>query len=179
MKFPPRVLLGVVVLSLPALANGQIPGFQHVVLVIQENRTPDNLFQGLCGTKRTLCPVPYDLQNFGIDSVGTQVPLIQVPLGGTFDPGHGHSAFVKMCDLDVATNTCNMDGLPSSSCSVDKCSFEYVNPADVAPYLTIAQQYGWANFMFQTNQGPSNPAHQFLFAGTSAPSAADDAAATF
>ena len=29
--------------------------------------------------------------------------------------------------------------------------------------------------MFQTNQGPSFPAHQFLFGGTSAPSAADDA----
>jgi phospholipase C len=33
--------------------------------------------------------------------------------------------------------------------------------------------------MFQTNQGPSAPAHQFLFAGTSAPSAADDASAVF
>ena len=33
--------------------------------------------------------------------------------------------------------------------------------------------------MFQTNQGPSFPAHQFIFGGTSAPSAADDAAGTF
>lgn len=33
--------------------------------------------------------------------------------------------------------------------------------------------------MFQTNQGPSAPAHQFIFAGTSAPSAFDDSAATF
>ena len=33
--------------------------------------------------------------------------------------------------------------------------------------------------MFQTNQGPSFPAHQFLFGGTSAPSAADDAAGIF
>jgi phospholipase C len=33
--------------------------------------------------------------------------------------------------------------------------------------------------MFQTNQGASFPAHQFLFGGTSAPSAADDAIATF
>ena len=28
--------------------------------------------------------------------------------------------------------------------------------------------------MFQTNQGPSFPAHQFLFGGTSAPNAGDD-----
>jgi phospholipase C len=38
----------------------------------------------------------------------------------------------------------------------------------------LAAQYGWANAMFQTNQGPSFPAHQFIFGGTSAPSAADD-----
>ena len=84
-----------------------------------------------------------------------------------------------MCDLDTTTNQCKMDGLSSSNCSTGKCSFEYVNPADVAPYVTMAQQYGWANFMFQTNQGPSTPAHQFIFAGTSAPSASDDNAATF
>jgi len=47
------------------------------------------------------------------------------------------------------------------------------------PYLELATQYGWANYMFQTNQGPSFPAHQFIFGGTSAPSAADDAAGVF
>ncbi len=36
------------------------------------------------------------------------------------------------------------------------------------PYLALATQYGWANYMFQTNQGPSMPAHQFLLSGTSA-----------
>jgi hypothetical protein len=39
----------------------------------------------------------------------------------------------------------------------------------VDPYFNIAQNYGYANWMFQTNQGPSFPAHQFLFTGTSAP----------
>jgi phospholipase C len=43
----------------------------------------------------------------------------------------------------------------------------------------MAKQYGWANFMFQTNQGPSGPSHQFIFGGTSAPSAVDDAEAKF
>ena len=53
-----------------------------------------------------------------------------------------------------------------------------MNPT-IYPYLYMAQNFGWANRMFQTNQGPGTPAHQFLFAGTSAPSAADDAAAVF
>src|ERR1700722_10798948 len=39
----------------------------------------------------------------------------------------------------------------------------------LAPLFTIAETYGFANYMFQTNQGPSFPAHQFLFSGTSAP----------
>ena len=47
------------------------------------------------------------------------------------------------------------------------------------PYLQLAIQYGWANYMFQTNQGPSFPAHQYIFGGTSAPSAAADAAGIF
>ena len=47
------------------------------------------------------------------------------------------------------------------------------------PYLDIATQYGFANYMFQTNQGPSYPAHMYLFGGTSAPSADDDAQGIF
>jgi hypothetical protein len=44
------------------------------------------------------------------------------------------------------------------------------NPSnEVQPYIDIAKQFGFANYMFQTNQGPSFPAHQFLFSGTSAP----------
>jgi hypothetical protein len=37
------------------------------------------------------------------------------------------------------------------------------------PYFQLAEQYGFANYMFQTNEGPSFLAHQFLFSGTSAP----------
>jgi phospholipase C len=33
----------------------------------------------------------------------------------------------------------------------------------------MASQYGYANYMFQTNQGPSFPSHQFIFSGTSQP----------
>ena len=47
------------------------------------------------------------------------------------------------------------------------------------PYLDLVTAYGWGNYMFQTNQGPSYPAHQFLFGATSAPSAADDANGIF
>ncbi len=38
-------------LAVPGLAtpaSAQITAFQHIILVIQEDRTPDNLFYGLC-----------------------------------------------------------------------------------------------------------------------------------
>src|SRR6476659_6627437 len=35
----------------------------------------------------------------------------------------------------------------------------------------MAEQYAFGDRMFQTNQGPSFPAHQFIISGTSAPSA--------
>src|SRR5579863_2519034 len=41
-----RCLLPIVSASLTL--HAQIPNFQHIVVIVQENRTPDNLFQGLC-----------------------------------------------------------------------------------------------------------------------------------
>ena len=166
------------------LASAQISSFTHIIVVVQENRSPDNLFQGLCippyGSSGACGPGSnqYDIQGFGIDKKGNNIPLKQVPLGNGFDPSHSHAAFDLMCHLDSSTNQCGMDGLSSLNCPI-KCSFQYVQPADVHPYLTMAQQYGWANSMFQTNQGSSGPAHQFIFGGTSAKGAADDLNATF
>ncbi len=42
--------LALATLCLTAPASAQITSFQHIILVIQENRTPDNMFQGLCPT---------------------------------------------------------------------------------------------------------------------------------
>jgi hypothetical protein len=92
---------------------------------------------------------------------------------------YAHSAFVAQCNADPVTGACQMDGAANVYCSgtcPQKAQFRFVNNANhvVDPYLQLATQYGWANYMFQTNQGPSFPAHQFLFGGTSAPSAATD-----
>jgi phospholipase C len=49
--------------------------------------------------------------------------------------------------------------------------FMYVLPSDVQPYFALAEQYTFGDRMFQTNEGPSFPAHQFILSGTSAPTA--------
>jgi phospholipase C len=99
------------------------------------------------------------------------------------DLAHGHNAFIAMCDADQ-TGACRMDGAAGIG-SLGPClanpQFRYVAYSSGAlnPYLELVTQYGWANYMFQTNQGASFPAHQFLFGATSAPTAVQDAAGVF
>jgi len=169
----------------------------HVVIIFQENRTPDNLFQGLClppngssSSCNSTSPSAsqYDIASSGTNSTGANIHLRPIDLGtvganpDTYDLNHSHAAFVDMCDLNPSTGICTMDGAnliatdcdggsPGCAPSFPNPQFMYVNPADVQPYLTMAEQYTFADHMFQTNQGPSFPAHQFIFSGTSAPTA--------
>ncbi len=148
----------------PASAAGPIAQIRHVVIVVQENRTPDNLF----GAFKAELP-DADLANSGVTSTGEVVPLTPIPLGGGYALDHQHQAFVLMYDNG------RMDGANLIKCYYPQTfrpcpnlpQFRYVNGADVMPYLEIARKYGFANRMFQTNQGPSFPAHQFLLSGTS------------
>ena len=136
---------------------------QHVVVVFQENRTPDNLFHGLPNA---------DIANSGVNSLGQTIPLQPIPLANRYDLGHRHNDFLRMYDngkMDGADKVAgcnpNLAGCPPNP------QFQYVNPSDVAPYFQLAQQYTFGDRMFQTNQGPSFPAHQFIISGTSAPTA--------
>jgi phospholipase C len=163
--------------------------FQHVVVIFQENRTPDNLFQGLCSPpygaadscSTTPGPGQYNIQTsdwLDKSSPTGKTHPVTIPLANAYDLSHAHSAFVAQCDLQ-SNGTCAMDGAAKVTCSgtcPTQPQFRYVENAGglLNPYLSLATQYGWANNMFQTNQGPSFPAHQFIFGGTSAPSAADD-----
>jgi phospholipase C len=150
------------------------PGkIKHVVIIFQENRSTDNLFQD-----PKLISAGADIQNYGIDSLGNTVPLKKSSLAVDYDPGHGHTAFNEMCDLDATSGQCKMDGADlihvrcnpgALDCPAPDLTFGYVDPAEVAPYFQMAEQYTFADHMFQTNQGPSFPAHQFIISGTSAP----------
>jgi phospholipase C len=153
---------------------------QHVVIIFQENRTPDSLFHD-----QNLISAGADIASSGVNSQGETIALSPIDLGtngsdpDNYDLSHAHSAFVKMCDLN-GSGACNMDGADLidvacapgvTGCAPANPQFMYVNPADVQPYFTMAEQYTFADRMFQTNQGPSFPAHQFIISGTSAPAA--------
>ena len=147
------------------LTTGKI---QHIVVIFQENRTPDNLFHD-----QVLINAGADIASSGMNSSGQTVPLTATALGNDYDLSHAHSAFVLMYDggkmdgADKIAVTCGKNGV---NCPPNP-QFMYVNPSDVQPYFTMAEQYTFGDRMFQTNEGPSFPAHQFIISGTSAPTA--------
>ncbi|MBV8344986.1 MAG: hypothetical protein JO190_08360 [Candidatus Eremiobacteraeota bacterium] len=137
---------------------------QHVVIIIQENRSFDNLFHDFPGA---------DSADYGKMSTGSWVKLQPESLAKAMDISHTHRAFTteyddgKVDGFDLVPSRCNKH-LPPSRCGPnDLHAFGYVPEKEIKPYWTLASEYTLADHMFQTNQGPSFPAHQYLVSGTS------------
>ena len=115
------------------------------------------------------------------------VTLTGLPLIAPFDPDHSHyPAWYCTYNGGKMDGACHvavtqLSGGDISGCfggELQYCPYSYAlntiwdkthNYGILDPYFHIAEQYGFANWMFQTHQGPSQEAHMFLFSGTSAP----------
>lgn len=130
---------------------------QHVVVIIQENRTVDDLFQFLPGANTaSQCAGPRSLHN-----------LTARPLQDPTSPGHSHAAFVN--DMYSGWDGIAGDPVgPATNAGWTPSHCAYVPQSQAQPYYSMAQAYTFANNFFQTNQGPSYPAHQYLISGSSA-----------
>ncbi len=135
---------------------------EHVIIVVQENRSPDDMFQDA------------KLIANGAD-IRKASDAVAVPLGSCWDIGHNHTTWEQEYERQQKKeNFCMTKIYPTLKCPPINCPQDtYVEntPKDkvIQPYWDIAETYGFANYFFQTNQGPSAPAHEILFSGTSAP----------
>ena len=134
--------------SIPA--NGPI---KHVVIIIQENRTPDNLFNGFPGADTVRVAKLHD---------GTTMQLQPSTLGAANDPCHFHECYKT--DYDNG----KMDGFDIARPSDGMAPMTYVAQSDVQPYWTLGEQYAFADRMFASHTGPSFPAHLYLISGQAA-----------
>lgn len=154
--------------------NVSIPGsIGHVIVLFQENRSTDNMFHD-----PKLIAAGADIASSGLNSEGQTIPLVSRPLDDTYNPYHDHPEFVLMYDggkmdgADLIPIEC--PGGPGTCTPPPNPTYVYVQAGDVAPYFQMAETYTFADRMFQTNQGDSYPAHQFIFSATSAPSETSD-----
>ncbi len=133
----------------------------HVVIIIQENRTTNDLFNGLAGA---------DTVRTAKNSHGQTVQLQPESLTAPYDLSHKHSAF----ETEYASGQGNGFDRVGSGCksgatcpAADVRAYGYVPESEVEPYFAMAKRFAFASRMFQTNEGPSFPAHQYLVSGTS------------
>jgi phospholipase C len=144
--------------ALPLQTRRSVPKtpIQHVVIIIQENRSFDNVFAGFPGA---------DAPTAGKLYGGQKVPLVSIPFD-TQDIDHNY--FYSVDDIDGG----KMDGFSHNvyaynrSGYASKDALSFLNPTLVAPYWSMAKQYVLADKMFPTEHGPSWTAHIDLIAGT-------------
>jgi phospholipase C len=121
---------------------------QHVVVIMQENRSFDNLFNGFPGA---------DTVQTGMNR-GVTVPLAVTPLGNGPDVDHTHTGWWQQWDNG------KMDGFANAGTMLP---YTYIDPRETVPYWTLARNFTLGDRMFQSNTGPSFVAHQYMIAGQS------------
>jgi phospholipase C len=136
----------------------------HVVFIVQENRSFDNLFAdfpGADGATRGRMK----LKGGRVRWVTLQAHALVNP----YDIQHCHTAFLtdydngKMDGFGLASRgACGTHGPP-----VGTGAYQYVEPSQIAPYFAIAHEWGLADHMFQNQGSGSFIAHQDLIRGGS------------
>lgn len=138
---------------LPASTVSPVPGspIQHIVVIMQENRSLDNLFNGFPGA---------DTVRTGMLN-GSPIALAPIALADGRDLEHSHKRWWQDWNQGA------MDNFAQSNVSPSTLPYSFVPEKDVEPYWTLARQYVLGDRMFQANTGPSFVAHQYMIAGQS------------
>lgn len=130
----------------------------HIVIMIQENRSYDDLFATYPNADGTTSGQEKT------QSGDQTVSLTEVNLKQRCDFGHAWGGFKR--DLDGGKmDGFNLEGGGNCHGQAGLGPYQYVNPAQVAPYWDIAGQFVLADHMFQTQGSGSFTAHQDLIRG--------------
>ncbi len=145
------------------LATGNAIGLgklKHVVIVIQENRSFDNLFQGYPGA---------DTAAQGKDSKHRWIPLKPVSLKAVYQIDHSSNAMFEDCDGTghLPGTQCRMDGFDRESVEggpVRLSQYVYVPHDETKPYFAMAHEWVLSDRTFASQLDESFVAHQYLIA---------------
>ncbi|HEY1868995.1 MAG TPA: alkaline phosphatase family protein [Candidatus Cybelea sp.] len=152
--------------SLGATGAGKI---SHIIYIVQENRSFDNLFQGYPGA---------DTVSSGKISTGRTVKLKPVGLAAFYDIDHSAGAMFEACDGTgkLPGTHCRMDGFnleqssPGAPKRVKYPQYVYVPQDQSRPYFAMAHEGVLADDMFQSQLDESFVAHQYVIAAQAASS---------
>jgi phospholipase C len=150
---------------------------QHVVIIMQENRSFDNLFYNFPGANGA---------SYGMGH-GVKYTLQPLPLRWYNDQYHSHWQFLE--DFDKGKNDgfdrpiyafnqkpplCKSEPEDRPECWIyhktetwKQMPYSYVPEGQIRPYWSMAKQYTLGDNTFSSNSGESFPSHQYMVAGQS------------
>lgn len=144
----------------PPGPHGSSNPIRHVVFIVQENRSFNNLFLGYPGAAT---------QRYGYDHKGHKIRLRSQPLGVVWDIDHSSKAFFVACDGTgkLRGTGCKMDGWNAEQAGFNapkNAAYTYVKRSDIVPYWQMAKEYALADNAFASNLDGSFVAHQYIVA---------------
>jgi phospholipase C len=135
----------------------------HVVYIVQENRSFDNMFQGYPGA---------DTVSTGKNSKGQTITLQPSGLGSDYEIDHSARAMFSACNGTgkLPGTDCRMDGFDQeeSGGGPRNPEYVYVPHAESKPYFDMAHEGALADRMFQSQLDESFVAHQYIIAAQAA-----------
>jgi phospholipase C len=139
---------------------------QHVVIIMQENRSFNNLLYGFPGATT---------QSYGYDSNGNKINLVQIPLETSWDLEHDSGGFFAACNGtgSIPGTNCRMNGFNNewtgcygSGCPYAHPQYGYVPQSETKPYFAMGKQYVVADQMYASNFDASSfISHQYIISG--------------
>ena len=149
-------------------ASGKI---QHVVIIVQENRSFNNLFYGFPGATTT---------TYGYNTSGQKITLQPIGLATNWDIYHASNDFFYSCNGtgSIPGTNCRMNGFNKegwqcgtagfSSCPNSNPPYSYVPHSETTPYFDMGEQYVVGDQMYASNLDESSfTAHQYIIAAQS------------
>ena len=132
----------------------QIDKIKHIVIIVQMDRSFNNLFLGYPGAKT---------QSYGYDSNNKKILLTPISLATKWDLQHNANAFFASCNGTgkIPGTDCRMNGFNKERWTCDapgwpKCPtkyppYAYVPHGQIKPYFDTAHQYVLADEMYASN----------------------------
>jgi phospholipase C len=137
----------------------------HVVYIVQENRSFDDMFHGYPGA---------DTVDSGAISTGEKIKLRPVPLSDQYVIDHSADAMFAACNApkgELPGTHCRMNGFDNEENfggPFQYPEYVYVPRRDSQPYFDMAHEGVLADRMFQSQLDESFVAHQYIIAAQAA-----------
>jgi hypothetical protein len=151
----------------PYAASSPGTYIKHIVVIVQENRSFENIFAGWPGADAPTYGYLHTGKRVALHSMTYADDCVRIDSYQYCDIGHlWQQALLgwdhgKMNGFDV-----NGYGAFGTGPPVHEHPYAYLDHAEIEPYRALASQYVLADHMFPTEFGTSFTAHQDLIAGT-------------